>query len=129
MLKTGITAKREIMVTEENTAKALKSGALDVFATPAMIALMEETAWNSVQGELEEGCGTVGTALNVAHVSATPVGMKVTCETELVKVDKRALTFSVKAYDEAGLIGEGVHERFIVQNEKFQSKADAKRTE
>ncbi len=117
MLKTGITAKREIMVTEENTAKALKSGALDVFATPAMIALMEET------------CGTVGTALNVAHVSATPVGMKVTCETELVKVDKRALTFSVKAYDEAGLIGEGVHERFIVQNEKFQSKADAKRTE
>ncbi len=127
MLQTGIKGKKELMVTDENTAKTMGSGALNVFATPAMIALMEETAWTSVQSELEEGSGTVGTALNVKHVSATPVGMKVTCETELVKVDGRALVFSVKAYDEAGLIGEGEHERFIVFNEKFQSKADAKR--
>lgn len=98
------------------------SGALDVFATPAMIALMEKTAWESVQPYLEEGSGTVGTLMNVKHVAASPVGMKITCETELTKVDGRALTFSVKAFDEAGLIGEGEHERFIVYNENSRQK-------
>ena len=126
MLEAGIKGTKEIMVTSENTAKTMGSGTLDVFATPAMIALMENTAYESVASELEEGSGTVGTALNVKHVAATPVGMKVTCETELIKVDGRALTFSVKAFDEKGLIGEGEHERFIVFNEKFQAKADAK---
>lgn len=126
MLETGIKGRKEIIVTQEKTAKAMGSGTLDVFATPAMIALMENTAYESVAGELEEGSGTVGTALNVRHVAATPVGMKVICETELVKADGRALTFSVKAFDEKGLIGEGEHERFIVFNEKFQAKADAK---
>ena len=126
MLEAGIKGTKEIMVTNENTAKTMGSGTLDVFATPAMIALMENTAYESVASELEEGRGTVGTALNVKHVAATPVGMKVTCETELIKVDGRALTFSVKAFDEKGLIGEGEHERFIVFNEKFQAKADAK---
>ena len=127
MLEAGIRGKKELIVTTDKTAKAMCSGALDVFATPAMIALMENTAFESVAGELEPGCGTVGTALNVKHVSATPVGMKVTCETELMKVDGRALTFSVKAYDETGLIGEGEHERFIIYEEKFQAKANAKR--
>lgn len=126
MLEAGIKGTKEIMVTNENTAKTMGSGTLDVFATPAMIALMENTAYESVASELEERSGTVGTALNVKHVAATPVGMKVTCETELIKVDGRALTFSVKAFDEKGLIGEGEHERFIVFNEKFQAKADAK---
>ena len=126
MLEAGIKGTKEIMVTNENTAKTMGSGTLDVFATPAMIALMENTAYESVASELEEGSGTVGTALNVKHVAATPVGMKVTCETELIKVDGRALTFSVKAFDEKGLIGEGEHERFIVFNVKFQAKADAK---
>jgi predicted thioesterase len=126
MLETGIKGKKEITVTQDKTAKAMGSGALNVYATPAMIALMENTAFESVAPYLEPGSGTVGTALNVKHVSATPVGMKVTCETELVKVDGRALTFSVKAYDEAGLIGEGEHERFIIYEEKFQAKADAK---
>lgn len=126
MLEAGIKGTKEIMVTNENIAKTMGSGTLDVFATPAMIALMENTAYESVASELEEGSGTVGTALNVKHVAATPVGMKVTCETELIKVDGRALTFSVKAFDEKGLIGEGEHERFIVFNEKFQAKADAK---
>ena len=128
MLKTGIKGRKELVVTKENTAKSMGSGTLDVFATPAMIALMENTAYESVAAKLEEGSGTVGTALNVKHVAATPVGMKVTCETELIKVDGRALTFSVKAYDETGLIGEGEHERFIIYNEKFQAKADAKLT-
>jgi predicted thioesterase len=127
MLEVGIKGTQEVMVSAENTAKTMGSGTLDVFATPAMIALMEKTAWESVQPQLDEGSGTVGTSLQVKHVAATPVGMKVTCESELVKVDGRALTFSVKAYDEAGLIGEGEHERFIVFNDKFQAKADAKR--
>lgn len=127
MLTEGIKGYSELMVTEEMAAKNVGSGTLMVFATPAMIALMEKTAWESVQPELEEGSGTVGTALNVKHVAATPMGMKVTCETELTKVEGRALTFSIKAYDEAGLIGEGTHERFVVYNEKFQAKADAKK--
>lgn len=127
MLTEGIKGYSELTVTEEIAAKNVGSGTLMVFATPAMIALMEKTAWESVQPELEEGSGTVGTALNVKHVAATPMGMKVTCETELIKVEGRALTFSIKAYDETGLIGEGTHERFVVYNEKFQAKADAKR--
>ena len=125
MLKEGITGHQETIVTVENTAKTMKSGTLDVFATPAMIALMEQTAYESVAGELEEGYGTVGTMLNVKHVSATPLGM-VTCESTLTKIDGRALTFEVKAFDERGLIGEGIHERFLVQNEKFQAKANNK---
>jgi predicted thioesterase len=126
-LEAGIKGKQEVIVSESNSAKTMGSGTLDVFATPAMIALMEKTAWESVQPQLDEGSGTVGTSLNVKHVAATPLGMKVTCESELIKVDGRALTFSVKAYDETGLIGEGEHERFIVFNDKFQAKANAKK--
>lgn len=127
MLKEGVKGTQEIMVTEENTAKVMGSGALDVFATPAMIALMEKTAWTSVADELDDGCGTVGISLNVAHSAPTPLGMKVTCESELTGIDGRKLTFYVKAYDEKGVIGEGTHERFIIQNEKFQKKANMKK--
>lgn len=127
MLKEGVKGTQEIMVTEENTAKVMGSGALDVFATPAMIALMEKTAWTSIADELDEGCGTVGISLNVAHSAPTPLGMKVTCESELTGIDGRKLTFCVKAYDEKGVIGEGTHERFIIQNEKFQKKANMKK--
>ncbi len=80
----------------------MKSGALKVYATPAMIALMEQAAYTSVAGELEEGQGTVGTLMNVSHISATPVGMEVTAKSELVKVDGRKLVFHVEAYDERG---------------------------
>ena len=127
MLKEGVKGTQEIMVTEENTAKVMGSGALDVFATPAMIALMEKTAWESVQPYLEEGSGTVGTLMNVKHVAATPVGMEVTCETKLIEVDRKRLVFEVKAYDAAGVIGEGTHERFIIDNERFLAKAEAKK--
>lgn len=122
MLQEGIKGRNEIIVTPELTAKQVGSGMLEVYATPAMISLMENTAYESVAKYLETGCGTVGTSLNVKHVAATPVGMKVICETELVKVDGRALTFEVKAFDECGLIGEGVHERFIITEEKFLAK-------
>lgn len=126
MLTAGIKGTQEITVTEALTAASFGSGTLPVYATPAMIALMENTAYKSVAEYLEEGSGTVGTLMDVKHVAATPVGMKVTCETELVKADGRALAFSVKAYDECGLIGEGTHERFIIMEEKFLGKTNQK---
>lgn len=127
MLTVGIKGTQSVTVANDNTAAAMGSGTLAVFATPAMIALMEKTAYISVQNELDEGCGSVGTLLNVKHLAATPVGMQVTCESELVEIDNRRLVFTVKAYDEKGLIGEGTHERFIVQNEKFLAKTNAKK--
>ena len=126
MLEIGIKGKESVKVVHENTAAAMGSGMLEVFATPAMVALMEKAACTSVAPYLEEGCGTVGTELNIKHVAATPVGMMVTCESELVEIDGRRLVFTVTATDEKGLIGQGTHERFIIQNEKFQSKADSK---
>lgn len=126
MLKTGIKGTKECIVTTDKTANVMGSGELDVFATPAMIALMEETAYQSVSDKLETGMGTVGTLLNVKHLAASPVGMKIVCNTELVEIDNRRLVFLVEAYDECGKIGEGIHERFIVNNETFQKKADEK---
>lgn len=126
MLEAGIKGEMELTVEQNHTAEVLKSGTLQVFATPAMIALIEETAWKSVADELEEGWATVGTSLTIKHIAATPVGMKVTCRTELAEVDGRKLIFAVEVYDETGRIGEGSHERFMVQSEKFQQKADAK---
>ena len=126
MLETGIKGTRTVTVNEGNTAKAMGSGTLDVFATPALIALMEETCWRSVVKELEEGSGTVGTLLEIKHTAPTPVGMKVTCESTLTEVDGRRLVFEVIARDAKGVVGEGKHERFVIQNEKFQVKANAK---
>ena len=126
MLEAGIKGRQEVMVEEGNCASAVGCGLLKVFATPAMIALMEKTAWMSVAPELGEGEGTVGTLLNVTHDAPTPIGMKVWCESTLEEVDGRRLVFSVEAFDEKGRIGGGRHERFIVGNEKFQAKADRK---
>ncbi len=126
MLQPGIKGRESVTVSPANTAKAMGSGTLEVFATPAMIALIEQAAYTSVAPELEPGWGSVGTALNVQHLSATPVGMTVTAETELVEVDRRKLVFSARVYDQAGLVGQGTHERFLVENNKFQSKANAK---
>ena len=95
--------------------------------TPAMIALMEKTALNSIAPYLDEGEGSVGTALDVKHTAATPVGMRVVCESELTEIDRKRLTFRVSAYDEAGPIGEGTHERFIIQNDSFMEKTYGKR--
>ena len=126
MLKAGIIKEITEKVTDKNTAKTMKSGELNVCATPAMIALMEQAAYTSVADELEEGQGSVGTLMNVKHISATPVGMEVTAKSELVEIDGRRLVFQVEAFDERGKIGEGEHERFIVDNVKFQQKADGK---
>ncbi len=110
-METGIRGSGECTVTEALTAKAMGSGELSVFATPAMVALMEETAYKSVSPYLEEGMGTVGTRMQVSHVAASPVGAKITCKSELTAIDGRKLTFHVEAHDHAGLIGEGTHER------------------
>lgn len=126
MLTVGIKGREETIVSEANSAKTMGSGTLDVFATPAMTALMEQTAWKSVAPHLDEGCGTVGTLLQITHDAPTPFGMKVWCESELTEIDGRRLVFHVTAYDEKGKIGEGRHERFIIQNEKFQAKANKK---
>lgn len=126
MLSTGIKGRKTTEVTKENTAEAVGSGTLPVFATPAMIALIEATASESVAPFLEEGSSTVGTHLDIAHSSATPVGMSATCETELVEVDRRRLVFRVVVTDAKGEIGSGTHERFVVDNAKFMSKAESK---
>lgn len=126
MLQPGIKGNQEIIVTKEDTAKVHKSGTLNVLATPRMVALMEETAWRSVAEVLEPGMGTVGIQLNLDHMAPTPIGMKVWCQSELTMVDGRKLTFSIVAKDEKGEIGKAIHQRFIVEEEKFQRKADQK---
>ncbi len=125
-MEIGILGNKTILVDKAKTAEALGSGSLPVFGTPALIALMEETCLNSIAQYLEEGTSTVGTLLNVSHVAATPVGMEVRCESELVQIDRKRLVFNVKAYDKIGLIGEGSHERFIINKEKFMAKTNEK---
>lgn len=126
MLETGIKGHVKDVVREETTAGHIGSGTVKVLATPMMIALMERTSRLSVKPYLEEGQETVGTRVNVSHVSASPVGMKIWCDTELIEIDRRRLVFKVAAYDEKGLIGEGLHERFIIDEAKFTSKAGEK---
>lgn len=126
MLKAGIKGRQTVTADPSNSAKTMGSGSLDVFATPAMVALMEKTAVKSVESLLDEGQTTVGIALDIKHSAATPLGMTVTCESELVAVDGRKLTFKVTASDERGEIGSGMHERFIVDAERFQDKTNNK---
>lgn len=126
MLEVGIKGHQEMTVTNEFTAKSMGSGVMDVFATPAMLALMEKTAFTSVAEYLNEGCGTVGIKVDIEHVASSPVGMKIACDSELTAIEGRKLIFSVEAYDEKGLIGKGVHERFLIESQKFQEKTDRK---
>lgn len=125
-LTIGITGRAEDDVTENRTAAFMGSGGLRVYATPRMTAMMEYTAWSSVEPYLEEGMGTVGTRLEVSHLAASPVGAHITYESELTEIDRRKLVFTVRAYDNSGLIGEGRHERFIIDNARFMEKAQAK---
>lgn len=126
MLEKGIKGFGELVVTKEMTAAALGSGAIEVLATPMMIALMEKTSRLSIAEYLEENERTVGTVVDIKHLAASPVGMKVTCETELIDIDRRRLVFKVACHDEKGIIGEGLHERFIIDKDKFMEKASAK---
>lgn len=126
MIETGIKGHKEQIVTPEMSAARVGSGLVDVFATPMLVALVEQTCYESVLPHLDEGQGTVGTLVNVTHVSATPIGKRVWCDSELTEVDRRRLVFSIKAYDECGLIGEGTHERFIIDTAKFMHKLNSK---
>jgi predicted thioesterase len=122
----GEKATYSIKVNDSNTAKTMGSGSLEVFATPAMVAIMEKASTMALQPYLDEGSTTVGTALNISHVSATPIGMEVSATAEVTNVEGREITFKVQAFDEVGLIGEGTHKRFVVFAEKFQAKTNAK---
>lgn len=126
-MEIGIKGRAEDTVSEKNVASKIGSGVVDVYATPCLIGLMEEAAQTSVAPFLGDGMTTVGTKLNVSHDAATPVGMKVWAESELIEEDGRRLVFSVKAYDECGLIGQGEHERFVVKLDRFMEKVGAKK--
>ena len=129
MLRPGIAFEQTFSVTKDLTARVVGSGTLDVLATPVMIARMEEAAWRAVAPELPEDSGTVGTHMDVKHVSPTPVGMTVTCACELTEIDGRRLVFRITMSDEAGEVGHGTHERFLVGKERFMEKAEKKRAQ
>lgn len=125
-MKIGLKGRAETVVCGDNVAAKIGSGDQEVFATPWMIGLMEEAAQSSLLPYLEEGQSSVGTHLDVSHDSATPLGMKVWAESELIAIEGRKLSFEVAAYDECGLIGKGRHERFIINKDKFMSKVRSK---
>lgn len=126
-MEIGIKGHAELLVTYDNTAAKIGSGDQPVFATPWMVALMEDAAQSSVLPYLEKGQATVGTALNISHDAATPIGMKVWAESVLTVVEGRKLSFEVSAFDECGPIGKGTHERFIINVEKFMARTEAKK--
>lgn len=117
--------KAEVYTTaeREDTAKEVGSGDLLVYATPCMVALMEGAACEAIVEALSDSQTTVGTALNIEHISATPVGLDVRAEAEVTAVEGKVITFAVKAYDEAGEIGHGIHKRVIVNSQKFLERA------
>lgn len=122
MLEVGLKYQSRVAVSEDNTALKLGSGDMEVFATPAMIALMENAAMNAVASHLDAGTTTVGTMMKSSHIKASALGANITAEAELVAVEGRRLSFTVKAWDDKGVIGEGEHERFVVDRERFLSK-------
>jgi predicted thioesterase len=127
LLKPGLAGEKTETVTGDNTAESWGSGGLPVYATPAMIALMEGAAVNAVDALLPEGWSTVGTALDVRHLSATPEGLDIRAAAELLEIDGRRLRFRVEAFDNAGRIGEGFHDRFIVEDGRFLKKTSEKK--
>ena len=122
----GMKAEVGTLVEREDTAKEVGSGDLLVYATPCMVALMEGAACEAIAEALPESQTTVGIALNIEHISATPVGLDVRAEAEVTAVEGKVITFAVRAFDEAGEIGNGTHKRVIVNTQKFLEKAYAK---
>ena len=122
----GMKAEVTTLVEREDTAKEVGSGSLLVYATPCMVALMEGAACEAIEEALGEDKTTVGIELNIQHTSATPVGLEVRAEAEVTAVDGKIITFSLRAFDEAGEIGSGTHKRAIVPVQKFLDKAYAK---
>ena len=118
----GLHHSEQLVVAHKDTAAVYGSGALEVFATPAMIALMEKTCLMGVSDKIGEGNTTVGIAVNIKHLKASPVGATIRCDAKLVEVDRRRMVFEVRCYEGETLVGEGIHERFVVESEKFMSK-------
>ncbi|MDF2628352.1 MAG: hypothetical protein K0R39_2183 [Symbiobacteriaceae bacterium] len=125
-LAPGLTGEAHTTVTIANTAAAVGSGGIAVFSTPMMIALMENAALQTVQPHLAAGESTVGTVINIKHMAATPVGMHVRAVARLDAVDGRRLSFTIEAFDEVEKIGEGTHERFVIQVERFLARVGQK---
>ncbi len=123
----GLVGEVQAMVSEENTAKHLGSGGVEVFATPAMVMLMERAGVAAVDHLLPEGQCTVGVHLDVKHLAATPQGMIVTARAELTEVDGKRLTFQVEAFDDQEKVGEGTHQRVIIDLERFRKRVEDKR--
>lgn len=118
----GLHHSEMLKVEHKDTAAVYGSGSLEVFATPAMIALMEKTCLESVNYKIGEGNTTVGIAVNIKHLKASPVGSMIRCDATLVEVDRKRLVFEVKCFEGETLVGEGIHERFVVDSEKFMGK-------
>ena len=121
MLK-GLCHSETLVVEHKDTAAVYGSGSLEVFATPAMIALMEKTCLEGVNDKIGEGNTTVGIAVNIKHLKASPVGSTIRCNAKLIEVDRKRLVFEVQCFEGETLIGEGTHERFVVDSEKFMGK-------
>lgn len=125
-IKIGMIGTAETLAEREDTALEVGSGSLLVYATPCMAALMEAAACNAIQDGLNETETSVGTELNIQHLSATPVGLEVRAEAEVTAVEGKAITFTLRAFDEAGEIGKGTHKRVVVNSQKFLDRAYAK---
>ncbi len=122
MLEKALSSQSKTSVTQTNSAAAMGSGDLAVFATPAMVALMENAAMNAVASHLPEGATTVGAEMNVTHIKASGLGAEIVATAVVTEVDGRRITFNVGARDAEGMIGEGVHIRYVVDREKFMAK-------
>ena len=125
-LQSGLTGSAEIVVGTRDTAPHVGSGKIGVLATPIMVNLMEAAALQAVERYMPPGHQTVGTHLDVRHFAATPVGMRVRAHAELTRIDGRTLTFTIRAVDEREAIGEGVHERLIINVERFDQRMQKK---
>ena len=125
-IKVGMTAQVETIVEKEDTAQLVGSGDLLVYATPCMVALMEGAACEAIAEGLGEGETSVGTELNIQHISATPVGLEVYAKAEVTAVEGKVITFQVEAFDEAGTIGKGSHKRVVVNSQRFLEKTYTK---
>ena len=125
-LRVPMHGEARTQVTGDNTALKFGSGSVDVFGTPAMVALMEEASINTVDKKLPEGFATVGIELGIKHIAATPKGMNITASAELLEIDGKRLVFKVEAFDEVEKIGEGTHQRYIIELDKFKSRAQSK---
>lgn len=125
-IKVGVSAEKSMVVEEKDTARSHGSGLVDVLSTPAMIALMEGAAVDCVDKYLSDGQLSVGTGIDIKHMAATPIGVKVTAKANICLVDGRLIVFRIEAWDNEEKIGEGTHTRFVVEKERFLARANRK---